>query len=71
MKKYAWLIDVAHYGSSALLLGMAGLTELGVSFPGITVDPKIAGGAGIGILVAGFKGGLTAGPRDTQGGSRS
>lgn len=52
--------DVLHYGSSLLLLLMAGLTELGVQLPGVQVDPKIAGAAGIGVLVAGLKGGITS-----------
>lgn len=52
--------DWLHYGSSVLLLLMAGLTELGVQLPGVTVDPKIAGAAGVGVLVAGLKGGWTS-----------
>lgn len=48
--------DVAHYGSAVACLAMAGLTELGVTLPGVTVDPKVAGAAGIGILAAGLKG---------------
>ncbi len=53
---YKLLTDILHYGTSALLLAMAGLSEMGVQLPGIVVDPKVAGAAGIGILVAGFKG---------------
>lgn len=68
--KFTW-IDAAHYGSAFVLLGMAGLTQLGVHLPGITVDPMVAGSTGVGILVAGLKGGVSSGPRDTQGGSRS
>lgn len=60
MKYFTWL-DAAHYGMSVLLLGLAGLTEAGVSLPGVTVDPKVAGAAGVGILVAGLKGGWTSG----------
>lgn len=57
------LIDAAHYGMSILLLGLAGLTEVGVSLPGVSVDPKVAGAAGFGILVAGLKGGVTSGSK--------
>jgi len=53
--------DVAHYGSGFACLAMAGVTELGVQLPGVTVDPKIAGAAGIGILAAGLKSGVTSG----------
>lgn len=53
--------DVAHYGSALVCLAMAGLSELGVSLPGVTVDPKVAGAAGIGILAAGLKSGVTSG----------
>lgn len=53
--------DVAHYGSGVACLAMAGLTEIGVQLPGVTVDPKIAGAAGIGILAAGLKSGVTSG----------
>lgn len=60
MNSISWK-DVAHYGSAVACLLMAGLSELGVQLPGVTVDPKIAGAAGIGILAAGLKGGLTSG----------
>jgi len=60
MKGFTW-IDAAHYGISAVLLLMAGLAEAGVALPGVSVDPKVAGGAGIGILIAGLKGGVTSG----------
>lgn len=53
--------DALHYGSAFVLLGAAGLTEVGVSLPGVTVDPKVAGAAGIGILAAGLKGGWSSG----------
>lgn len=60
MESISWK-DVAHYGSAVTCLALAGMTELGVSLPGVTVDPKIAGAAGIGILAAGLKGGVTSG----------
>lgn len=53
--------DALHYGSAFVLLGAAGLTEVGVSLPGVTVDPKVATAAGIGILAAGLKGGWSSG----------
>lgn len=53
--------DIAHYGSALVCLAMAGLSELGVTLPGVTVDPKVAGAAGIGILAAGLKSGVTSG----------
>lgn len=55
--------DAAHYGSAFVLLGAAGVTELGVHLPGISVDPAVAGAAGVGILAAGLKGGVTSGTK--------
>jgi hypothetical protein len=56
-----WLIDVLHYGTGLTLILAGGLSEIGVSLPGISVsDPKTVMGAGIGIIVAGLKGGVIA-----------
>lgn len=52
-------INIAHYGTAVTLMLAGGLAEIGVSLPGITVtDPKAVFGAGLGILVAGLKGGI-------------
>ena len=51
--------DVIHLGTAALLVIIGGVTQLGVSLPGVTVsDPKTVMLAGVGILIAGFKSGL-------------
>jgi len=53
--------DVAHYGTAVLLIAVGGVSELGVNLPGVVVsDPKTVFLAGVGILVAGLKGGVTA-----------
>jgi hypothetical protein len=50
--------DLLHYGAAGAAIVAGALTELGVSIPGIVVsDPKLAITAGVGILVAGLKGG--------------
>jgi hypothetical protein len=52
------LIDCLHYGTGLTLILVGGLAELGVSLVGVTVsDPKVVFGAGVGIVVAGLKGG--------------
>ncbi len=54
--------DVAHYGTAGLAILVGGLTELGVQIPGVIVsDPKMTITVGIGVLVAGLKGGWTSG----------
>jgi hypothetical protein len=53
--------DVAHYGTAVLAISIGGVTEMGVQLPGVVVsDPKMTITMGIGILVAGLKGGWTA-----------
>jgi hypothetical protein len=53
--------DIAHYGAASLAILVGGVSELGISLPGIVVsDPKMTITMGIGILVAGLKGGWTA-----------
>lgn len=50
--------DIAHYGTAGLAIVIGGITELGVSIPGVVVtDPKMTMTVGIGILVAGLKNG--------------
>jgi hypothetical protein len=53
--KFNW-IDVVHYGSSLLLLGLAAMATLGIQLPGVEVNPATAAAAGLGVLVAGWKG---------------
>jgi len=54
--------DVLHYGTALVCVAAGSLTELGVSVPGVVVsDPKLAISAGLGILVAGLKGGFLTG----------
>jgi len=53
--------DLAHYGTALTLIAVGGFAEIGASLPGVTVsDPKTVLMAGVGILVAGLKGGWTA-----------
>ncbi len=54
------IIDILHYGSAGLLMLLSALSAVGLSLPGVTVDSKVSLAAGVGILVAGFKSGLTA-----------
>lgn len=61
MSKVSW-VDVLHYGSGVTLVLVGGLTELGAQLPGVIVsDPKAVMATGVGILVAGLKGGWTSG----------
>lgn len=53
--------DIAHYGTAGLAILVGGVAELGLQIPGVTVtDPKATIMLGIGVLVAGLKGGWTA-----------
>lgn len=55
--------DIAHYGTAILLMLVGGVSEIGVQLPGVTVDnPKTVFATGIGILVAGLKGGWKSAP---------
>lgn len=54
--------DLAHYGTAAVSLLLAGATEVGMQFPGVSVDPHVAGAFGIGVLLAGLKGGVKTPP---------
>lgn len=61
MGKFSWT-DAAHYGSALLLIAVGGATEAGLALPGVTVsDPKAVLITGLGILVAGLKGGVLSG----------
>lgn len=54
--------DIGHYGIALLLMADGAVSALGVALPGVTVsDPKMTFFAGLGILVAGWKGGFTSG----------
>ena len=54
--------DVCHYGSAIILMLVGGAGEVGIPLPGVTVsDPKTVLLSGVGILVAGLKGGWTSG----------
>ena len=54
--------DIAHYGTAGLAILVGGVTELGVQIPGVVVsDPKTTIMLGVGVLVAGLKGGWTSG----------
>lgn len=54
--------DLAHYGTALLLIAVGGATEVGLTLPGVAVtDPKMVLATGVGILVAGLKGGVTSG----------
>jgi hypothetical protein len=54
--------DVVHYGTAAIAILVGGITEMGISIPGIVVsDPKMTITMGLGVLVAGLKGGWTSG----------
>ena len=56
--------DIAHYGTAGLAIAVGGVTELGMQIPGVVVsDPKMTITMGIGVLVAGLKGGWTAGDK--------
>lgn len=58
---FSWK-DVAHYATAVLLMAVGGATEVGMALPGVTVtDPKMVFATGVGILVAGLKGGVTSG----------
>lgn len=62
MPNLSWK-DYLHYGTSALLIGLAGLTAVGVQLPGVHVDAATAfasGVAGLGVLGAGLKSGATS-----------
>lgn len=51
--------DIAHYTTAITLMLVGGVTELGLSLPGVSVtDPKAVFTMGLGILVAGLKGGV-------------
>lgn len=53
--------DAMHYGAAALAIMVGGATEMGLQLPGVVVsDPKMTITMGIGILVAGLKGGWTS-----------
>lgn len=52
--------DIAHYGTAGLAIAVGGVTELGLQIPGVIVsDPKATMILGVGVLVAGLKGGWT------------
>lgn len=54
--------DIAHYGTAGVAILVGGMTELGMQIPGVIVsDPKMTISMGVGILVAGLKGGWTSG----------
>jgi hypothetical protein len=55
---YTVLLNVAHYALALLALGLAGLAEAGISMPGVTVDPKLAGTVGLAVLISALKGRL-------------
>ena len=53
--------DLLHYGTAGLAILVGGVTELGVHIPGVVVsDPKMTVTIGLGVLVAGLKGGWTS-----------
>jgi len=53
--------DILHYGISGLLVLVGLASESGIDLPGITVtNPKAVMATGIGVLVAGLKGGWTS-----------
>ena len=61
MKNLGWK-DYAHYATAVAAIAIGGACELGVQIPGVVVsDPKMTISLGIGILVAGLKGGVTSG----------
>lgn len=50
--------DIAHYGTAIAAMLIGGISELGVQIPGVVVtDPKTTFMLGVGVLVAGLKGG--------------
>lgn len=56
--------DVAHYGTAGLMVLDGTVAALGVQIPGVTVsDPKTTIMMGIGIFIAGLKGGWTSGAK--------
>ena len=53
--------DIAHYGTSLLMIALGGAAELGIHLPGVHIDnPGTLFWAGFGILFAGLKGGFRA-----------
>jgi hypothetical protein len=52
--------DVLHYGAAFGLVIAGGIAPLLNTLPGVHIDPTTAVGAGVGILVAGLKGGVTS-----------
>lgn len=54
--------DIAHYGTAGMAILVGTMTEVGIAIPGVVVsDPKMTISMGVGILVAGLKGGWTSG----------
>jgi hypothetical protein len=49
------LVDLLHYGSGLLLLGLGLMAMVGVHLPGVTVNPEVAIPGGLGVLAAGLK----------------
>lgn len=56
--------DVVHYGTAGLAILVGGVTEMGIQIPGVVVsDPKMTITIGLGVLIAGLKGGWTSGEK--------
>lgn len=56
--KFDWK-DVLHYGTGLTAIAVGAVSWLGAAIPGVTVsDPKMCMTFGLGIIVAGLKGGL-------------
>lgn len=53
-------VDLMHYGSALVLLGLGVVGSLGVVLPGVTIDPATCFTAAVGVFAAGLKGGITA-----------
>lgn len=61
--KISWK-DVLHYATGACAILIGGAAEFGLQIPGVVVsDPKMTVTLGIGIIVAGLKGGVLSGAK--------
>jgi hypothetical protein len=58
--------DILHYGTGGLLIAASAFAPVINTLPGIHVDATTAATAGIGILVAGLKGGWTSASAPTE-----
>jgi len=60
MKRFNWK-DAAHYGVAALAILLGLMAHFGIQIPGVTIDPSVTDSFGVGVLLAGFKGGFRNG----------